>query len=61
MIGASGDAHDRRGVTAGWASTNRLPAGVVNALHAGTLPNPQFRKVKEEERRTQGGQLGGRQ
>ena len=32
MTGASNDPHDRRGVTAGWASTNRLPAGVVSRM-----------------------------
>ena len=44
------DPYDRRGLTAAWASANRLPKSCVNQLVAGTLPGPQFRMVKEAER-----------
>ena len=44
------DPYDRRGVTAAWASANRLPKSYVDQLFAGTLPGPQFRIVKEAER-----------
>ena len=59
------DPHDRHGVTAGWASANQLPGSYVNLLHAGTLPGPQFRLVKDAERAAkkerQDGRMGARQ
>ena len=59
------DPHDRHGVTAGWASANRLPGNYVDRLHAGTLPGPQFRLVKDAERAAhkerKDGMMGARQ
>ena len=54
------DPHDRHGVTAGWASANQLPGNYVNLLHAGTLPGPQFRLVKDAERAARKERLDGR-